>query len=260
MWTFGEKTYSSRLIINLSGFSSPEVAGDVLATAGAEIVDVAVRHGAVRADELATQQQWIEETGLTLLAATAGCTNARDAVATAYQARDQLGSPQVILEVAGHAAEAWPDTAATLDAAGKLIKQGFDLIAVTNGDPVTAHRLLELGCASLLLRGGARGRWRGMADIMALRPLRALLPNAVLILDADLARPSEVALALEVGFDAVRTGRGLSGARDPIAMGEAFADAAQAGRIGFDAGLATPPDAGGNDPVLGTPFWHTLPD
>lgn len=260
MWTFGEKTYSNRLIVNLAGFTSPEVAADVVAAAGVEIVDVPVRHGAVHAAGLAAQQQWIEESGLTLLAATAGCTSAKDAVTTAYRARDLLGAPQVILEVTGHAAEDGPDLVATLDAAGKLLKQGFDLLAVTTGDPVTAQRLLELGCSGLLLRGGASGPWRGMADIMALRPLRARLPGAVLMLDADLARPSEVALALEMGFDAVRAGRGLSGARDPIAMGEAFADAALAGRIGFDAGFAAPPETAGNDPVLGTPFWHSQPD
>jgi thiazole synthase len=260
MWTFGEKTYSNRLILNLAGFTSTEIAAEALAAAGVEIVDVPVRHGNVHPANLAAQQQWIEESGLTLLAATAGCTNAKDAVTTAYQARDLLGAPTIILEVTGQATGDGPDLIATLDAAGKLLKQGFDLLAVTTGDPVAAQRLLELGCSGLLLRGGASGPWRGMADIMALRPLRARLPKAVLMLDADLARPSEVALALELGFDAVRTGQGLSAARDPITMAEAFADAAMAGRIGFDAGLAEPPGSAERDPVLGTPFWHTQPD
>ncbi len=260
MWTLSGKTYSSRLILGSHAYSTPEVLSETLAAAGTELVSVPIRHGSAKPSELSAMQNLIEEMGLNLLPATADCRNAKDAVTTAYQARDLLGFPWIQLEIIGDEASCLPDSMATVEAAGKLLKQGFDVLPVTTGDVVAASRLVELGCAALILRDRATGANRGLAQLFSLLPLRARFPKTTLIVDAGITRPSEAALALELGFDGALVGDAVALARDPISMAEAFADAVTAGRMGYDAGLSDQQPEVGNDPVLGTPFWHTLPE
>lgn len=261
MWTLCGKTYSSRLITGSSLFTSAEVLSEAIAASGAELVTVALRHAATKHHDVTATQNILEELGLDLLPGVAGCHQAKDAITTAYQARDLLGTHVIKLDIIGDEATLAPDTAATVDAAAKLLKQGFDVLPVTNDDIVAARRLVEAGCTTLLLRGSVDGGpHRGLALVLAMRSLRARLPDATLIIDGGITRPSEAALAMELGFDGVIIEEAIALARDPITMAEAFADAVVAGRMGFEAGLKDARDVSGADhPLLGTPFWHTMP-
>ena len=260
MWTLCGKTYSSRLITGSSLFTSPEVMSEAIAASGAELVTVALRHAATKHHDVTATQRLLEELGLDLLPATAGCHLAKDAVTTAYQARDLLGTAVIKLDIVGDETTSAPDTAAAMDATAKLLKQGFEVLPVTNGDVVAARRLVEAGCTTLLLRGSAGGAFRGLAHVLAMRDLRARLPDTALIIDGGLDRPSEAALAMELGFDGVIIDEAIALARDPITMAEAFADAVVAGRMGYEAGLKETLDAStSGHPLLGTPIWHTMP-
>ena len=57
------------------------------------------------------------------------------------------------------------------------------------------------------------------------------------MVDAGIGAPSDAALAMELGADAVLVNTAIAVAGDPIAMGKAFAQAVQAGRTAFEAGL-----------------------
>jgi thiazole synthase len=259
MWTLCGKTYSSRLITWSSLFTSPEVMSEAIAASGAELITVALRHAAMKHHDVTATQRLLEELGLDLLPATIGCHLAKDAVTTAYQARDLLGTHVIKLEVVGDDATNAPDTAAVIDAAAKLLKQGFEVLPVTNDDIVAARRLVESGCTTLLVRGSAGGNHGGLTNVLAMRGLRARLPDTALIIDGGITRPSEAALAMELGFDGVIVDEAIALARDPITMAEAFADAVVAGRMGFEAGLKEARDASNADhPLLGTPVWHTM--
>jgi thiazole synthase len=57
------------------------------------------------------------------------------------------------------------------------------------------------------------------------------------VVDAGIGKPSDAALAMEIGADAVLVNTAISVARDPVAMAEAFAMAVKAGRKAYLSGL-----------------------
>ncbi|HEY5611552.1 MAG TPA: thiazole synthase, partial [Thermoanaerobaculia bacterium] len=57
-----------------------------------------------------------------------------------------------------------------------------------------------------------------------------------LIIDAGVGTPSDAAIAMELGADAVLMNTGIAAAKDPIAMATAMRLAVEAGRLGYRAG------------------------
>ena len=74
------------------------------------------------------------------------------------------------------------------------------------------------------------------------------------VVDAGLAVPSEAALAMESGADAVLVNSAIAQAEDPVAMGEAFKLGVQAGRQAYLAGRIDRRQAGvPSSPMEGMP-------
>lgn len=59
------------------------------------------------------------------------------------------------------------------------------------------------------------------------------------IVDAGIGAPSHAAQVMEMGADAVIVNTAIAASRDPVIMGEAFKLAVNAGRIAYEAGLAS---------------------
>ena len=57
-----------------------------------------------------------------------------------------------------------------------------------------------------------------------------------MIVDAGVGTPSDAAIAMELGADAVLLNTGIAAARDPVAMARAMRLAVEAGRTGLLAG------------------------
>src|SRR4029450_48764 len=131
---------------------------------GAEIVTVAVR----RVDLDRTK----EEGGLHhlsperyfLLANTAGCYTAEEAVRYARLAREAGFNEFVKLEVIGDRETLLPDTEGLLSAAGTLAKEGFAVLAYTNDDLITALRLEDAGCAAVMPLASPIGSGLGLLN------------------------------------------------------------------------------------------------
>ena len=91
----------------------------------------------------------------------------------------------------------------------------------------------------------------------ALETLRRRLPDAVLVVDAGLGRPSHATQVMELGFDAVLLNTAVAQAGDPVRMARAFADGVRAGRGAYEAMPMTERVAAqASTPVVGMPFWH----
>ena len=61
---------------------------------------------------------------------------------------------------------------------------------------------------------------------------------------------------MELGYDAVLLNTAVAKAGDPVKMAKSFAQAIEAGRLAFEAGLVEPRDmASPSTPVAGTPFF-----
>lgn len=105
--------------------------------------------------------------------------------------------------------------------------------------------------------GSPIGTGQGLLNRYNLRTLRERLPDIPLIIDAGLGAPSQACEAMEMGFDAVLLNTAVARAQQPAVMAKAFAQAIQAGRQAFRAGLMTRRQtAQPSTPTIGQPFWH----
>ena len=234
-WEVAGKTMHSRVILGTSRYPSTQVLMDCLAAAAVEMVTVGLRRVNPNATESDNLYATIREHGYEVLPNTAGCFTARDAVLTAELAREALGTDRIKLEVIGDEDTLLPDVEGLLDAAAQLVKSGFQVFPYTNDDPITARKLEDIGCVAVMPLGGPIGSGLGIRNPHNLELIvsRASVP---VIVDAGVGTASDVALAFELGCDAVLLNTAVARARKPVAMAAAVHSAARAGFLARHAG------------------------
>ncbi|NKI95891.1 thiazole synthase [Rhizobacter sp. SG703] len=256
-WTLAGTPLASRLLLGTAHYPSPQVLADAVQASGTQVLTVGLRrlqpeHGGGNAF-----WQRVRALGCHVLPNTAGCHGAQEAITLAQMARELFDTPWIKLEVIGDDYTLQPDPFGTLEAARVLVRDGFQVLAYTTDDLVLAQRLHEAGCAAVMPWAAPIGTGRGPQNPSALQTLRSRLPDAVLIVDAGLGRPSHAAQVMEMGFDAVLLNTAVAQAGDPVRMARAFAQAVDAGRLAFEATpMGERQTAQASTPTLGMPFWH----
>ena len=259
MLAFYGKQFSSRLLLGTARYPSPTIMQEAIRASGAEIVTVSLRRESAGGRIGNAFWDLIRELNVAVLPNTAGCHTVQEAVTTAQLARELFGTPWVKLEVIGDNETLQPDPIGLVEAAGILIKDGFDVFPYCTEDLTVALRLREIGCQVIMPWAAPIGSARGITNRDALKLMRARLPDVMLVVDAGLGAPSHAAEALELGYDAVLLNTAVAKAHDPVNMAKAFRHAVDAGRIAYEAGLMGPRDfASPSTPVVGTPFWHAV--
>jgi len=259
MLAFYGKQFSSRLLLGTARYPSPTIMQEAIRASGAEVVTVSLRRESAGGRIGNAFWDLIRELNVTVLPNTAGCHTVQEAVRTAQLARELFGTPWIKLEVIGDNETLQPDPIGLVEAAGILIKDGFDVFPYCTEDLTVALRLREIGCQVIMPWAAPIGSARGITNRDALKLVRARLPDVMLVVDAGLGAPSHAAEALELGYDAVLLNTAVAKARDPVNMAKAFRHAVDAGRIAYEAGLMGPRDfASPSTPVVGTPFWHAV--
>jgi len=124
-----------------------------------------------------------------------------------------------------------PDPIGTLEAARSLLDEGFVVLPYIHADPVLARRLEELGCATVMPLGSPIGSGQG---ILTIDEIKIIIEEAhvPVVVDAGLGAPSDAALALEIGADAVLLNTAVALAQDPPLMAEAMKLGVEAGHAG----------------------------
>lgn len=255
MWKIGGKELNSRLLIGSARYPSHEVMCDAIRASGAEVVTVSLRR--LSAGNRQDSQQFhtfIQQAGLHVLPNTAGCYTVRDAVTTAHMARELFGTQWIKLEVLSQDKSLCPDVFGTVEAAKILAEDGFEVFPYTTDDLVVAERLLNAGCRILMPWAAPIGSGRGVQNPLALVSLRQRFPEATLIVDAGLGRPSHAAQVMEMGYDGVLLNTAVASAGDPVQMATAFAGAIQAGRQAYESGFMHVQEAQASSPTQGVPF------
>jgi len=259
MLAFYGKQFSSRLLLGTARYPSPTIMQQAIRASGAEVVTVALRRESAGGRIGNAFWDLIRELNVAVLPNTAGCHTVQEAVTTAQLARELFGTPWIKLEVIGDDETLQPDPIGLVEAAGILIKDGFEVFPYCTEDLTVALRLREIGCQVIMPWAAPIGSARGITNRDALKLMRARLPDVMLVVDAGLGAPSHAAEALELGYDAVLLNTAVAKARDPVNMAKAFRHAVDAGRIAYEAGLMGPRDfASPSTPVVGTPFWHAV--
>jgi thiazole synthase len=256
-WQVAGVTLTNRMLLGTAHYPSLQVLSDAVAASGTEVLTVGLRR--LQPESGGGNHFWkrIQSLGCQVLPNTAGCHSAEEAITLAQMAREIFGTPWIKLEVIGDDYTLQPDLMATLDAATRLTRDGFAVFAYTTDDLVMAQRLHGAGCAAVMPWAAPIGSGRGPMNPYALETMRRRLPDAVLVVDAGLGRPSHAAQVMELGFDAVLLNTAVAQAGDPVRMARAFADGVSAGRGAY---LSTPmPErhaAQASTPTVGMPFWH----
>ncbi len=231
----GGRSFRSRLLVGTGKYADNATMVRAVEASGAEVVTVAVR----RVDLDRTREEGIlhhlDPQRLFLLANTAGCYTAADAVRYARLAREAGFNEFVKLEVIGDQETLLPDTAGLLEAARTLVQEGFKVMAYTNEDLVTALRLQDAGCVAVMPLASPIGSGLGLLNPYHVRTIKRRLTVPVIV-DAGVGTASDACLTMEQGVDGILMNTALAAARDPVAMGHAMRLAVEAGRAAYLAG------------------------
>jgi len=252
------RTFNSRLMTGTGKYPSMEAMQQSVAASGCEIITVAVRRVQTKApghEGLAEAIAWDK---IWMLPNTAGCKTAEEAVRVARLGREMaklLGQEDnnfIKLEVIPDAKYLLPDPIGTLEAAEQLVKEGFAVLPYINADPLLAKRLEEVGCATVMPLGSPIGSGQGInnAANIAIIIEEANIP---VVVDAGIGAPSEAALAMEMGADALLVNSAIALAQNPVAMARAMGLAAEAGRLAYLSGrIPVKQYASASSPLTGT--------
>ncbi len=227
-------SFGSRLIIGTGKYRSYEEMRSAHSASGAEMVTVAVNR--VPLDH--STESFLDhlDPKMKILPNTAGCYDADHAIRTAKLAREALETEWIKLEVIGDPVTLLPDNEQTLEAAKILVKDGFVVLPYFTDDLIMAKKLLDAGCPAVMPLAAPIGSGMGVQNPSNLRILREQLPDATLIVDAGVGVPSDAAVAMELGADAILMNTAVAEAHDPSLMASAMKHAVIAGRRGFLAG------------------------
>ncbi len=231
----GGHTFRSRLLVGTGKYRSNAEMVAALAASGAEVVTVAVR----RVDLDRTKEEGmlyhLDPRQYFLLANTAGCYTAEDAIRYARLGREAGFNEFIKLEVIGDKETLLPDAEGLLEATRVLVKEGFQVMAYTNDDLITALRLQDAGAAAVMPLASPIGSGLGLVNPYAIRTIKRRLSVPVLV-DAGVGTASDACLTMEQGVDGILMNTAIAEAADAAAMGRAMGLAVEAGRLAYLAG------------------------
>ncbi|MCZ2148941.1 MAG: thiazole synthase [Bryobacterales bacterium] len=230
------REFRSRLFVGTGKYRGNQEMARCHEASGAEVVTVAVRRVNVTDRSKESLLDHIDPKKYFLLPNTAGCCTALEAIRTARLAREVGLSDWVKLEVIGDERTLFPDNEGLLEATRVLVKEGFTVLPYTNDDLVNARKLIDAGAAAVMPLAAPIGSGLGIQNENNLRIIREMITSVPLIVDAGVGTASDVARAMELGFDGVLLNTAIAAAEDAVAMAEAMKLGVQAGRLAYLAG------------------------
>lgn len=235
--TIADKTFNSRLFTGTGKFASSKLMEESLIASGSELVTMALKRVDVN-DQDDDILKHLDHPQFNLLPNTSGVRNAKEAIFAAELAREALETNWLKLEIHPDPKYLMPDPIETLKAAEELVKKGFIVLPYIHADPVVCKRLEEVGTAAVMPLAAPIGSNKGLRAIDFLEIIIDQ-SNIPVVIDAGLGAPSHAAHAMEIGADAVLVNTAIAVSPNPIEMGKAFKLAVEAGRMAFEAKLAT---------------------
>lgn len=235
----GDKIFNSRLFTGTGKFNDNKIMEEALLETQSELITVALKridlgNGKEHLNEDIVD--YLQKPHINILPNTSGVRTASEAVFAAQLAREALNTNWVKLEIHPDPKYLMPDPVETLKAAEELVKLGFVVLPYVHADPVLCKRLEDVGVAAVMPLGAPIGSNKGLRSIDFLKIIIEQ-SNVPVVVDAGIGSPSDAALAMEIGADAVLVNTAIAVTEDPVIMGRAFRLAVEAGRMAYEAKL-----------------------
>jgi thiazole synthase len=224
----------NRLLIGTGKYSNNSIVPKVIDSCGTQVVTMAIRRINLTSKE-ENILEYIPKSCI-LLPNTSGARNAEEAVRIARLAKAMGCGNWIKIEVISDNKYLLPDNQETIKATEILSKEGFIVLPYMSPDLMCAKRLMEAGAAAIMPLGSPIGSNRGIQNKELIQILidEIALP---IIVDAGIGKPSDAAMAMEMGAAAVLVNTAIATSSDPIKMAEAFSLAVRAGRLAYLAKL-----------------------
>ena len=227
--------FNSRLWVGTGKYKDFEETARAIEASGADVVTVAVRRVNITDRKSENLLDFIDPEKYKILPNTAGCYTVEDALRYSRLAREAGVSDMIKLEVIGDERTLFPDVIGLLEATEILAKEGFIVFPYTNDDPIMARRLADAGAAAVMPLAAPIGSGLGIRNPYNLKIILETIKLPIIV-DAGVGTASDVAIAMELGCDAVLLNTAIAGAKNPIAMAEAMKYGVLAGRLAYKAG------------------------
>jgi thiazole synthase len=231
----GGREFRSRLMVGTGKYASNAHMVAAIEASGADVVTVAVRRVDLDRSKEEGVLYHLDAPRFFLLANTAGCYTADEAVRYARLGQAAGFNEFVKLEVIGDQETLLPDTAGLLEATRVLAAEGFKVMAYTNDDLVTALRLEDAGAVAVMPLASPIGSGLGLLNPFAIRTIKHRLSVPVIV-DAGVGTASDACVTMEQGVDGILMNTALAAAQDPVRMATAMRLAVDAGRLAYLAG------------------------
>lgn len=235
MLEIGGKEFRSRLLVGTGKYRDNDEMLRAIEASGAEVVTVAVRRVNLDRGDNGGILHHLPAERYFLLANTAGCYSADEAIRYARLAREAGFNEFIKLEVIGDKETLLPDVAGLLEATHVLAREGFKVMAYTSDDLVTALRLEEAGAVAVMPLASPIGSGLGLLNPYFIRTIKTRLKVPVIV-DAGVGTASDACLVMEQGVDGILMNTALAEARDPVGMAKAMRLGVEAGRAAYLAG------------------------
>lgn len=230
--TIGGQGFRSRLLVGTGKYRDNQQMIAAITASGADVVTVAVR----RVDLDRTREEGmlyhLDPKRFFLLANTAGCYSAEEAIRYARLAREAGFNEFIKLEVIGDKETLLPDTEGLLTATRTLAREGFQVMAYTNDDLISALRLEDAGAAAVMPLASPIGSGLGLLNPYSIRTIKKRLKVPVLV-DAGVGTASDACITMEQGVDGILMNTAIAEAADPVLMATAMRLAVEAGRLAY---------------------------
>jgi thiazole synthase len=238
-WTLGGKTVHSRFLLGSAQYPSLDVLGQCLQESQSQILTVSLRKAQGHEGKGLKGHfwDWIQHQVPYLLPNTAGARSAREAIETALMSREVFGTNWIKVEITAEDTYLSPDCFELVEATKELVKEGFIVFPYMTEDLRVAEAILHQGTQILMPWASPIGSGQGILNIEGLKRLRKTFPEATLIVDAGIGRPSQATQLMESGFDGILCNTAVSLAQYPHLMARAFKEGIQAGRWAYLAGI-----------------------
>ena len=227
--------FKSRLLTGTGKFSDKNLVAPMLEASGSQIITMALRRINFQ-NPKENILNYIPK-HIVLLPNTSGARTAEEAIKIARIAREAGCGDFIKIEIINDSQYLMPDNSETIKATKVLADEGFVVLSYMMPDLIAAKRMEDAGAAAVMPLGSPIGSNRGIIT----KPLiEMMLENnrVPIIVDAGIGKPSDAAIAMEMGCDAVLVNTAIATAQNPVKMGRAFALATEAGREAFLAKIA----------------------